>query len=104
MTPTEIGYVELTAHAEREKLPDLTDRVSARAIIEHVRDGEGRIYKDNERENGHHYRMAMDDHEVTVAYAVEWDTEYQNKVAVVKTVFPSDWNWWDSDRFDRWHP
>lgn len=105
MTPTGIDYVELTNHAENERLPEIQG-VDAHLIIRCVRDAQGRIYKDlkeTDERIGHHYRMLIDDHDVTVAYEVDFDLEYNNKVAIVKTVFPATWAWWDTRRFERWN-
>lgn len=102
MTPTQIEWVELSTHAERDRLPDLDHSVNPSLITECVQNLRGRIYKDTDRD-GHHYRMAVDEHEITICYAVEFDLEYNNKYAAVKTVFPSDRNWWDMDRFELWN-
>lgn len=105
MSPTNIAYVRLTAHAEHDRLPEIQG-ITPNLVIGRVKAGHGRIYKDlkdTEENHGHHYRMAIDDLDVTVCYYVEFDPKHNNKVAVVKTVFPSYRNWWDTDRFERWN-
>lgn len=83
MTPENLDSVQLTDHA-REKLGELGVRDSW--VIGRVNNGHGFFFRDSNQGNWH-YDCYFPDRDLAAAIRVEWDTQRNEKVAVVLSVF-----------------